>query len=109
MTINPSNVKWTHAFLTDLREACDEAKKAAAAYEGTRTFAAAFAEKLTGPDALSMLPTLIESLGVGTGGGMPDKMAEVNAILNAMPRPIQEELLTRFVSMLFTPTTKGAA
>ncbi|NUP05198.1 MAG: aspartate aminotransferase family protein [Polyangiaceae bacterium] len=105
LTIQPSNVKWTETFLQDLREARDEAKKAAEAYEGTRAFAAMFAERLTGPDAMAALPTLIESLGVGTGGAMPDKMAEVNAILNAMPRPIQEELLTRFVSMLFQPTS----
>lgn len=109
LSIQPSNVRMTAQFLTDLRSATNEAKGQASAYEETRAFAASFAERLTGPDAMAMLPTLMQSLGVGAGGGMPDKMAEVNAILNAMPRDVQEELLTRFVSMLFTPKTGGAA
>lgn len=108
LTINPSNVKWTQAFLQDLRDSVAEAKKGAASYEETRAFANAFAERLTGGDALAMLPQLVESLGVGSGK-MPEKMAEINALLNAIPRDIQEELLTRFVSMMFTPKAESGA
>jgi len=103
LSVQPSNVRWTAEFLADLASATAEVRKGSASYKDTLTFARTFADKLTGPDALAMLPALIQSLGVGEGGKMPEKMAEVNAILNAMPRNIQEELLTRFVSMLFTP------
>lgn len=103
LSINPSNVKWTADFLRDLEEAAAEVKKGAAQYEETRAFSRAFAERLSGPDAASMLPTVIAGLGVQAGGKMPEKMADINALLNALPRPLQEQLLSHFVSMLFTP------
>jgi hypothetical protein len=34
-------------------------------------------------------------------------MADINALLNALPRPIQEKLLVFFASMLFTPQREG--
>ncbi|MBL8742963.1 MAG: aspartate aminotransferase family protein, partial [Myxococcales bacterium] len=104
LTINPSNVRWTEEFLRDLRAATADVKASAAEYEGTLAFAKMFADKLTGPDAAGMLPTLTESLGVGGDGKMPEKMAEINAIMNALPRPLQEQLLVHFVSKLFTPS-----
>ena len=104
LTINPSNVRWTEDFLKDLREATADVKKSASEFEGTLAFAKMFADKLTGPDAAAMLPTITESLGVSGEGKMPEKMAEINAILNALPRPLQEQLLVHFVSKLFTPS-----
>ncbi len=104
LTINPSNMRWTEDFLKDLREATADVKKSASEFEGTLAFAKMFADKLTGPDAAAMLPTITESLGVSGEGKMPEKMAEINAILNALPRPLQEQLLVHFVSKLFTPS-----
>jgi len=109
LTINPSNVRWTQEFLKDLREAVADVRKSAGEFEGTLAFAKMFADKLTGPDAAGMLPTLTASLGLSGEGKMPDKMAEINAILNALPRPLQEQLLVHFVSMLFTPAPPPAA
>ena len=40
----------------------------------------------------------------GAGGAMPSNMSEINALHNALPRPIQEKLLVFFAGMLFTPT-----
>lgn len=108
LTINPSNVPWTKELLTDLRSARDEAVKQRSAYEEAATFAKGVAEQLSGPNAHEMLPHIIAGLGVGDGGKMPARMSDVNALLNALPRNVQEELLVRFVSMLFT-ATGGAA
>ncbi len=104
LTINPSNVPWTEKLVGDLAAARDEAAKEREAYREKASFARSVADRLTGPDAMAMLPTLIAGLGVGSGGKMPDAMTDINAILNAMPREIQEELLKHFVSMLFTAT-----
>ncbi|MFO0547480.1 MAG: aspartate aminotransferase family protein [Polyangiaceae bacterium] len=106
LTINPSNVKHTAAFIEALRSATQEVKGTRSAYAEAETFARAFAEKLTGPDAFAMLPTLVASLGVGEGGKMPEKMADVNALMNAVPRDIQERLLAYFVSSMFTPAKR---
>ncbi len=106
LTINPNNVRYTEELLRDLAAAVEAVAAKASSYAETVAFAQSFADRLTGPDAAAMLPGLVASLGVGGGGKMPDKMAEINALLNAIPRPLQEQLLSRFMSMLFTAGPK---
>lgn len=107
LTIQPSNVPWVEELLRCLAESVEEAKAGRAAYEEAKATGAMFAEQLAGPNAVAMLPGLVASLGVGGGGAMPSNMADINALLNALPRPIQEKLLVFFASMLFTPQREG--
>ncbi|MBK9030506.1 MAG: aspartate aminotransferase family protein [Myxococcales bacterium] len=103
LSINPSNLPWTDELLRDLGQARDEVRAHQGAHEGVQAMARAVADGLTGADALAMLPRMVEGLGGGGGGALPAEMARINAILNALPRPLQEQLLVRFFAMMFTP------
>lgn len=58
------------------------------------------------PDALT--PELVAGLAAGLGlagsGGLPDRMATVNALLDAAPVALRERLLVEFVGLLQRPT-----
>jgi glutamate/tyrosine decarboxylase-like PLP-dependent enzyme len=109
LSVQPSNVPWVRELLVALRESAEEASRGKAAYEEAKATGEMFAAQLSGPDAVSMLPGLVASLGVGQGGAMPANMADINALLNALPRPIQEKLLVFFAGMLFTPPADDAS
>ena len=46
---------------------------------------------------------LLQLAGFGGGGGLPDEMAGVNALLGALPVPLVELLLKAVFSQVFTP------
>ncbi len=107
LSVQPSNLPWIKEFLAALADSAEEAKAGAAAYADAKASGAMFAEQLSVPGAEAMLPGLVAAMGVGAGGAMPSTMSEINALLNALPRPIQEKLLVFFAGMLFTPTNES--
>ncbi|MEU5548514.1 aminotransferase class V-fold PLP-dependent enzyme [Micromonospora sp. NPDC047793] len=58
------------------------------------------------PEALTadMVAGLAAGLGLGGGGGLPDRMAPVNTLLDAAPPALRERLLVEFVSLLQRPS-----
>ncbi|RMG17380.1 MAG: hypothetical protein D6731_04290 [Planctomycetota bacterium] len=60
---------------------------------------AALPEALAGGEAKE-LSGLLAAVGAGEGG-LPERMAEVNEVLAALPAPASERLLTAFVSELY--------
>ncbi|MCZ7419177.1 aminotransferase class V-fold PLP-dependent enzyme [Verrucosispora sp. WMMA2121] len=56
-------------------------------------------EELTG----DLVAGLAAGLGLGPGGGLPERMAPVNALLDAAPPALRERLLVEFVSLLQRP------
>jgi sphinganine-1-phosphate aldolase len=46
---------------------------------------------------------LAAGLGLGAGGGLPERLATVNALLDAAPPALRERLLVEFVSLLQRP------
>jgi glutamate/tyrosine decarboxylase-like PLP-dependent enzyme len=46
---------------------------------------------------------LLGSMGIGSGGGLPDRMAPLLAILEGLPAPIAERLLTELLARLVEP------
>jgi hypothetical protein len=57
------------------------------------------------PDDLpdDVLGTLLPLAGLEPGAGLPERMAGINALMEAMPARLRERLLVEFLGMLFTP------
>ncbi|GIJ75856.1 Glutamate or tyrosine decarboxylase [Micromonospora phaseoli] len=57
------------------------------------------------PETLTtdLVAAVAAGLGLGTGGGLPDRMAPVNTLLDAAPPAVRERLLVEFVSLLQRP------
>jgi glutamate/tyrosine decarboxylase-like PLP-dependent enzyme len=108
VTIQPSNVRWTETFLVDLADAVREVRESGAPIVDMSALGEGIAAEIEGPDGEAKLEGLLEQMGIGAGGGLPGKMADVNALLNAIPRKAQERILTRVVSRLFSPTKSDA-
>jgi glutamate/tyrosine decarboxylase-like PLP-dependent enzyme len=47
---------------------------------------------------------LLSAMGLGAGGGLPDRMAPLLAVLEGLPAPIAERLLTELIARLVEPT-----
>ncbi len=57
-------------------------------------------ESLTG----DLVAGVAAGLGLGAGGGLPERMAPVNTLLDAAPPALRERLLVEFVSLLQRPS-----
>ncbi|MDX6268453.1 MAG: sphinganine-phosphate aldolase, partial [Frankiales bacterium] len=57
------------------------------------------------PDSLGddVLATLLPLAGIEPGEGLPERMAAINTLLEAMPMRLRERLLVEFLGLLFTP------
>lgn len=106
LSVNPSNVEHVEALLEDLAEV------AASIKAKPRGRLAATAGRLFGtldPDRLSdaMFQKMLSLAGIEEVG-VPDKMADINDIMNALPPRLSERLLVEYVGRLFTiPPSAG--
>ena len=99
LTIGPSNVRWIEALLDDLG-ASVQAAKALPPSEMAAAVSSAFA----GLDPTAIGPeTLAGMLGMAgiQGVELPERMADVHAVLDALPPAVCERLLTEFMNQLF--------
>lgn len=102
LSLNPSNVPHVPQFLRDLAESVARAK------ELPRGKAAdEFGPMLNAidPDSFGpeMFSTLLGMAGLGSGTALPERMADINELLSALPVKLRERLLTEFVGLLFRP------
>ncbi len=102
LTIAPSNTKWTGEFLMALRAAVDEVRAAGGGPKAPKEFAQMLTAQLRGDTSGVALQELLSSL-TGSGGALPGKMADINALLNELPQSLQKQLLVAFVGKMFTP------
>jgi glutamate/tyrosine decarboxylase-like PLP-dependent enzyme len=58
---------------------------------------------LSGPLDSDSAFALLSGLGLGAGGGLPDRMAPLLAIMEALPAPVAERLLTELLARLVEP------
>ena len=105
LSVNPSNVEHTEAMLRDLRAVCDQVK----APRGSKLAMAVSATfGRLNPDHLN--DTLFRKM-IGMAGmqgvGVPEKMADINDIMNVLPSKLSERLLIEFINRLFDQP-KGA-
>ncbi len=108
LTIAPSNTRWVEALLKDLRECVDKVRGAK-----TGPLVAMAQQALAAipdPNAIdgSMLKQLLAMAGI-SGGGLPERKADINELLNLLPPAFKERLLLEFMSDLFTPPSEGQA
>lgn len=106
MTINPGNTRWIDDFVADLPRAVEAVRAAGGGPKPPKELAALLAQQIEADPTGAGLGNVVESV-VGSGGGVPGKMAEVNALLNELPRKVQEKLLVAFVGKMFTPKAEG--
>jgi len=98
LSINPASVRWVDALLADLR-VCVEAAKALP----SGTAGAAVREMFGSVDPSALTDeTFAQMLGMAgvEGSTLPVRMAGINEILNALPAPLRERLLTEFLNDL---------
>ena len=98
LSINPASVKWVDALLADLRVCVEKAKT----MESGKV-ASMVRDAFSSIDPSSFTEeTFSQMLGmVGMqGGALPERMAEINEILNALPPQLREKLVTEFMNEL---------
>jgi len=97
VSINPSNVAHTDELLAALREVVELVRKQGGGPQPPVEMAAMLAQQIA-VDPASVIAALS-----GPGGGVPGKMADINALLNELPPRARETLLVAFVGQMFTP------
>ncbi len=101
LTITPRSLEHLPLFLSDLRAAMTVAEGRALG-----PMVQQLGPILAGLDPATLTDeTLNAMLAMGGLGGtdLPEQMAEVNAILNELPKPVLEKLLKTFIGGLLTP------
>ena len=99
LSINASNVGREEAFLADLRECTAAIEKMPAG-----DLVKLVGDGLAGVDLAALsdkeLADMLALVGIGTEG-MPERMADINGVLDALPADAREKLLVAFVNNLF--------
>jgi glutamate/tyrosine decarboxylase-like PLP-dependent enzyme len=107
LSINPASVRWVDAMLADLRECVAKAKTMKSGQ-----LAAAVREAFASVDPADVTPEtfsgMLSMAGV-QGYKVPEKMAEINEVLNALPAALREKLLTEFMNELLHYRGEGEA
>ncbi|MBK6519607.1 MAG: aspartate aminotransferase family protein [Polyangiaceae bacterium] len=106
MTINPGNTRWIADFVAELPRAVEAVRAAGGGPTPPKELAALLAQQIESDPSGEGLKNVVASV-VGSGGQVPGKMAEVNALLNELPRKVQEKMLVAFVGQMFTPRSEG--
>jgi glutamate/tyrosine decarboxylase-like PLP-dependent enzyme len=100
LTIGPTNAKWVDAFLADLATAAAAARgrPASPLAEQTR---AAFSDMDPAAVSDETIAAMMSMAGAGEGGKLPERLAEVNEILNALPPALVERAILTFIDGLY--------
>ena len=106
LTIAPSNTRWTGDFLAALRDSVAEVRAAGGGPKPPKEFAAMLTAQLEADTSDATLNQMLTEL-LGPGGTVPGKMADVNALLNELPRCVQKRLLLACVGQMFTPKAEA--
>ncbi len=99
LSVNPNNIPQLDAMLADLREVCASLKVKPGSKAATlvaQTFGRLNPDKLS--DAV--FEKIMKAAGIQQVS-VPDSMAEINDIMNALPPRMSERLLTEYVNRLF--------
>jgi glutamate/tyrosine decarboxylase-like PLP-dependent enzyme len=98
LSVNPTSERWVDAFLGDLAE-CVEAARGRPAEAGgeLERAVAALGDRPLAPEALA---GLLAAAGV-QGSALPERMAGINQLMNALPTALREQLLTEYFNQLY--------
>ncbi|HEY8430058.1 MAG TPA: hypothetical protein VIL20_16865, partial [Sandaracinaceae bacterium] len=106
LTVLPTHDATVDAFLADLRDAVDAAKKLPTSplVDQVR---AAFANMRPEDVKPEMLRQVLAMAGA-SGTALPEREAEINQVLNALPRALGARLLAGYMNELFTEQALGS-
>jgi len=99
VSINAGNYDHAEAMLKDLRE-CVEIAKGIESSDLADTIREAFGQVDPADFDESAFQNMLAVAGM-TGVELPERMAEINEVLNALPVPLREKLLVEFLNQLF--------
>jgi sphinganine-1-phosphate aldolase len=104
ISVNPACVKWIDELIADLDEVVAAVRARGAAKGGEDPTIAALKQALGQMDTSRIDPALFGQMlamaGI-QGAELPERMAEINDLLNALPVNLKEALLKTFVNDLF--------
>jgi glutamate/tyrosine decarboxylase-like PLP-dependent enzyme len=103
LSINPASARWVDAMLADLGECVEKAKQLPSG-ELAPKIRAAFADAGAKPLSPEAYAGMLAMAGI-QGSGLPERMAEINEVLNALPVRLREELLVTYLNDLFRQPT----
>ncbi len=99
MSINVSNVKWIDWFLSDLADAVEKARRSKSEESSGQ-----LREMISSIDFSSMteedFASMLQLAGIN-GEALPERMAEINEIMDFLSPEIREQLLIEYVNNLF--------
>ena len=101
LSINPASERWVNDLLRDLRASVEAARalpSGALAARIQETFANLEPAQLTPELFAGML-----QMAGASGNALPERMADINEVLNALPVPLRERLLVEYLSDLYRP------
>jgi hypothetical protein len=101
ITINASNASRIGAFIEDLEACAETARKI-----GEGPAVTTLLSRITGLEADAIAGEAMADLMAAAGvapGTLPDRMADLNGILNHLPAAVREQLLIEFVNSAFVP------
>ncbi len=98
LSVNPASVKWVDALLRDLR-ACVERARTMQSDEQASAVRDAFSSLDPASFTEESLSQMLSMAGI-QGFALPERMAGINEILNALPVELRERLVTEFMNEL---------
>jgi glutamate/tyrosine decarboxylase-like PLP-dependent enzyme len=101
LTLTASSDQHVDALLADLADSVATARTASTGLDPSLREAVAALDPDELPD--DVLGTLLPMAGLEPGAGLPERMAGINALLEAMSPRLRERLLVAFLGLLFTP------
>jgi glutamate/tyrosine decarboxylase-like PLP-dependent enzyme len=99
LSINPKSAQWVDQLLADLKASVETARNIPPS-EMSASIGEMFANVDPSQFDEDGLSQMLEMVGV-TGTDLPDRMADINEILNALPAQMREKLLTTYLNKLF--------
>jgi sphinganine-1-phosphate aldolase len=107
LTLTASSDQHVDALLKDLTECVEIARAATTGLDPALLEAVRALDADELPD--DVLGTLLPMAGLEPGAGLPERMAGINALLEAMSPRLRERLLVAFLGLLFTPAAAAEA
>jgi len=106
LTLTASSDAHVDALLADLAACVAQARTAEGGLDPELRAVVAALDPDELPD--DVLGTLLPLAGLEPGAGLPERMAGINALLEAMAPRLRERLLVAFLGLLFTPAREDA-
>ncbi len=100
LTVTATSLERVDELLADLAE-CIETARAIPRDEDAEALLAAVGDLDPSQFTPEMYGNMLEMAGLGGGAQLPDHMADINGILNALPAELREKLLVEFLNDLY--------